>query len=512
MTSTTKAGSDDRFTTNRRRRAVPALLVALVILSILGLTTAPRSGAATPSADDQAAAAALAITWLSSQLNANGGSMPGFSPGASDWGLTADAALALAAGGRSDSTEAQRAVNLLTGATGTYTTWAPTMPEVRVAGATAKVLLVLNTYERSSIVDGVDLESELRSMMETSGAQAGRFNDRVPDPTWNASNAFGQSLAMLALTFSDEGVPAQAVQFLISQQCPSGGFPLTYSDSGCTSDASADTDATALSVQALLSVDQSTDVSDSLIDGLNWLLTQQDSATGAFGGTGPTSGLNTNSTGLIAQTLRAAGWVEGADRGAEWIINSNQLSQLRATGTPASGDVGAIAYNPAALSTAVETGITSQSADQWRRATSQAVLGLGLPIYGMGPAEQVTPPTTSPTTSTSTTTTVAPNSTTTTTPTATTTTVSNTATTTIVVDPHQAAVESESILNSSAGAAARASGAGSDSSRSAQAQSALPRTGSDSTLLVLLGLAMVLTGVAGMATQRRLVAGRGSQE
>ncbi|MCB1256803.1 MAG: LPXTG cell wall anchor domain-containing protein [Microthrixaceae bacterium] len=512
MTSTTKPDSADRAKRKRPARFVPALLATVGALATLGAATAPRTGAATPSATDQATAASNALDWLEVELMANGGSMPGFSPGSSEWGLTADTALALAAGGRTGSTEAQQAVDLLTGAATGYTTWAPTMPEVRVAGATAKVLLVLNTYERSTIVDGVDLEDELRSLMATSGSQAGRFNDRVPDPTWNASNAFGQSLAMLALAFSDNGVPSQSVQFLLSQQCPSGGFPLIYSDGGCSTDSSADTDATALSLQALLSVDRSSGVLNSLVDGLNWLLTQQDSATGAFGGTGPTSGLNTNSTGLIAQTLRAAGWVEGADSAAEWIIDSNQISEPTATGTPAFSDVGAISYNPAALSSALEVGVTSQVSDQWRRATSQAVLALGLPIYGPGQVEPVTSTPTTSTTSTSTTTTVAPNRPTTTEPVATTTTAAGITATTGAGDPNGATVEGESVLRSPTGSTDATSAVTSDSLRSTQSRSTLPRTGSDSTLMVLIGIAMVFTGLASAATQRRLATRRGTQE
>ncbi|MGB3411628.1 MAG: hypothetical protein WBA45_10545 [Microthrixaceae bacterium] len=374
---------------------------------------------------EQSSASESALDWLGSELADHGGSMPGFVPGSTDWGLTADAILAMLLGGRGADPSVGLALDLLGGEVDTYTTWAPSMPEVREAGPTAKALLALLTAGRTGSVAGVDLEIELRSLMATTGSSAGRFTDRTPDPSWDASNGFGQSLAVLALSLTDDGVPTRAVEFLAAQQCPGGGFPLTYTPGGCTSDDSADTDATAVTVQALLVVERTPQVLGALERGVTWLEEKQ-GPTGAFGGTGPTAGPNSNSTGLIAQTLRGAGRTVAADRGASWIIATAQISAAMAAGTPASDEGGAIGYNAAAVEAALGGGITEQVGDQWRRSTTQAVLALGLPTYG-GPTKGPLPPSSPPSTSTSTSTPSAPTTSTPPTPTLPTTSVPATA-------------------------------------------------------------------------------------
>ncbi|MHB1139592.1 MAG: prenyltransferase/squalene oxidase repeat-containing protein, partial [Microthrixaceae bacterium] len=362
-----------RRTPSPRRRVAA---VTLVLTGLAGLYTGARVGAAptAPTAD-----ATSAVDWLGAQLSANGNSMPGFSAGSSDWGLTADAVLAFVAAGRGADAVAQAATDEIESNSNAYTTWDPDVPDVREAGATGKVLLTVRSQGRDgSNVDGVDLEAELRSLMQTSDAQVGRFSDRVPDPTWDASNGFGQTLSMLALSLTDDGVPAEAVDFLLAQQCPAGGFRLAYTSTpGCVGDTSADTDATAMAIQALLGVPRTTQVDAALAEGLHWLLERQDPATGAFGGTGPTAAINANSTGVIAQALRAAGRIDAANRAASWITTTVQLNAGNATGTPAVADLGAIAYERGPLDSALMMGIDPGSADQWRRATVQAVLALG---------------------------------------------------------------------------------------------------------------------------------------
>lgn len=164
-------------------------MFALVVGSLLvtaALAVRPVN-AAQPAPTPEAESA---LGWLSAELSANGGSLPGFTPGSSDWGLTADAVLAFVAAGRATDVAAVTATDRLAQNAETYTTWAPSMPEVLVAGATAKVALVLRSMGRETTVGGVDLEAELRGLIVAEGADLGRFADRVPDPTWDSSNGF----------------------------------------------------------------------------------------------------------------------------------------------------------------------------------------------------------------------------------------------------------------------------------------------------------------------------------
>lgn len=363
------------------RRLAAASLAAAVIASGIALLPAQPAGAAAPRAE-----ATAALDWIESELTANDHGMPGFAPGAFDWGLTADSVLALAAGGRSADAETVATAQNLLGHVSDYATWddfGPDYPGVRIAGAFGKLNLVaeLQGIDDTADTDGYDLEAEVRATMETTGAQAGRFSDVDPHFHSNNANGFGQALAMLGLSYSDDGVPAQAVTFLIDQQCPSGGFRLTYSGTaGCDSDGSADTDTSAMAIQALLVVDRTPAVRNALVKGLDWLEAKQD-ASGGWGGTGPTSNLNANSSGLIAAALKAAGRTEAAEDGSDWIAAAALTAANTGTG-PANDEVGAIAYTYASRDDAIANGIDDGARDQWRRASSQAVLGLGLPDYG----------------------------------------------------------------------------------------------------------------------------------
>ena len=87
---------------------------------------------------------------------------------------------------------------------------------------------------------------------------------------------------------------------------------------------------------------------------------------------GPTASLNANSTGIIAQALRAAGQTGPADKAGAWI-QSLQLTSANAGA--ASADVGAIAYDPGQRDDAIAHGVPSER-DPFRRATSQGVLAL----------------------------------------------------------------------------------------------------------------------------------------
>lgn len=483
-------------------------ILTLVIAVIAGswvATPRPAAGAA----PDPAPRAATALAWLARQLGDHGGTLPGFSPGSTDWGLTTDAVLAFGAAGAQDDPAAIAATDRIATAEAvtTYTTWDPGVPGVRVAGATAKMLLVLATMDRGATVAGVDLDAELRSLVVGSGIQRGRVVDRVPDPAWDASNGFGQALAILALSMTAGGVPPSAVDFLVAQQCPAGGFPLSYSASGsCTDDAMADSDASALAVQALLGVERTVPVRSALDRGASWLLSRQ-GTDGSFGGSGPTAGANANSTGVIAQTLRAAGATDAADRAAGWITSQVQLDAANAAGTPAADHVGAIAYAPGTRTTALAEGITEATADQWRRSTTQAVLALGLAPYGPQDVEPLAPvsttttaaPTTAaPSTTVPTTAVVATTAPTTVAPATTSAPTAATPSSTSTVAGGLATVEVAQRTSSASGSSASSTSGGSPSRTGP-----LPRTGTHTEALVATGLAAIGAGAVLLLARRR---------
>ncbi len=203
-------------------------------------------------------------------------------------------------------------------------------------------------------------------------------------PSATSATGSGKRSRCSASTEPPGGVPPEAVTFLLAQQCPAGGFRLFY-DSGdqCTSDGEADTDATAMAIEALVVQPGAPGASGSLNRAVAWLLAQQDGASGAFVGTGPTATPNANTTGLAAKALRSAGQTAAVSRAGQWIL-SLQLSEDKVVGTPAASDVGAIAYDPASYNAAIAGGVPAEGRDQVRRATAQGVLALPQPASDGG--------------------------------------------------------------------------------------------------------------------------------
>ncbi|WNV88039.1 prenyltransferase/squalene oxidase repeat-containing protein [Umezawaea sp. Da 62-37] len=211
------------------------------------------------------------------------------------------------------------------------------------AGAHAKLLLAAEvTGKDPATFGGVDLATGLRGLLTPSG----RFSDRSAFGDY--SNAFTQSLALLALDRTSAGAPASAVDFLVGTQCPDGGFPLSFGVMPCASDI----DATALVTQALRANGKNLDARE----GLTWLVGVQ-AANGGFGV--GTSAPNANSTGLAAQALWSGGRLLAAVKAKSFL----RTLQVGCAGPVA--DRGAIAYDA--------TGFDPLTAG---RSTAQGVLGL----------------------------------------------------------------------------------------------------------------------------------------
>jgi hypothetical protein len=340
-------------------------------------------------------------------------------------------------------------------------------PDDRFAGALGKSLLLAEITGRNPhAFGGFDLETELRARLQPTGIKAGRFTDdaKFGDPTaasQDFSNGFGQGVAMLALSRTHDGVPASAISFLLDQQCPGGGFRSTYdatppavSTRGCTADAQADPDSTAIALDVLITVPDAAGVHTATTKAVTALLVLQDAAGGFPSAAGT---LDANTTGLAGQALRSAGQTAAADKAATFL-GTVQLTSAQVTGGPAAAEVGAIAFTGTDHDAAVAAGIADSARDKFHRATAQGVLGLGLAPYGV----VATPPVVVTTTTTGATTTTGP--TTTTTAAGATTSTSTSASTTVVAAGSQ------------------------------NGSSPLPKTGTDVIDMVIVGLALLGIG------------------
>ncbi|MBO4210793.1 prenyltransferase/squalene oxidase repeat-containing protein, partial [Micromonospora echinofusca] len=382
----------------RRTRLAVRVTVASALTAFA--VTAPG----TPSTAEPAtgAAARAAATWLAGEFT--DGALPG--PfGGQDWGLTIDGLLALTAADVAGATR-QAAADRLAGHVTSYTTYDDYgIPGFTDGGATAKLLFAAAVAGADPTdFGGHDLRRTTLELIAGAGDQTGRILSRTtPDTGPDASNTFDQSFAVLGLARTGE-VPQDAVDFLVRQQCAAGGFRLYPDVAGAPSpscdaqpDAPLDVDTTAMAVQALLAAatDGSAGAADAARRGADWLTAQQHTD-GSFGGSGPTTGANANSTGLAGQALRAAGRTAPADRADAALV---ALQVTAAGGGAAGADAGAVAYSTEALTAALADGISDAGRDQWRRATSQALLGLaGVPLGRIGLDPPSSPgPTGSPT-------------------------------------------------------------------------------------------------------------------
>ncbi|MBW3602331.1 MAG: cell wall-binding repeat-containing protein [Actinobacteria bacterium] len=173
-------------------------------------------------------------------------------------------------------------------------------------GPLGKTLLaVLAAGGDGNAFAGLDLEAELRALVQEEGGDAGRVGD---------ADVFAQSLAVMALAATEDGAPAAGTAWLASRRCPDGGWPFALETAGdgtsepCAQGGAGHLDTTALAIQALLADPAA---AEEVTGATQWLLAQQGSA-GDFDA-------NANSSGLAAQALRAMGQTDAADAAAAFI-------------------------------------------------------------------------------------------------------------------------------------------------------------------------------------------------
>jgi hypothetical protein len=191
------------------------------------------------------------------------------------------------------------------------------------AGATAKLMLAAEVRGVSvTKFGGVNLPVRLGKLMN----QFGRYKDR--SKFGDFSNAFSQSLAIIALS-RHGGVPSKAVRYLMSSECPNGGFPLSFNKKTCASYP----DATALDVQALLAAGQKA----AAHRGLLWLSRVQEKNGGVADAAGDAP--NANSTGLSGEAFAVGHWTGHAASARAFLLSL----QVRCSGAAASR--GALAFD-----------------------------------------------------------------------------------------------------------------------------------------------------------------------
>ena len=359
------------------RTTVATLATAALTAGVLAAPalTAPAAAAPTSNRTDDMPSKSAA-KWLSKEFNE--GIMVGeFGP---DYGLTIDAGIAMSVAGGFN-----REVRIVAGAI------APKLGEYvgdgekeSYSGALGKAA----TYARVAGYNptnygGVNLITRLEDRVANAdaGATAGRISDK--SEFGDFANVIGQSYAVRALSLANSAEAFAARDYLLKQQCPSGYFRLNFAkadaaDQTCADGAAgseADPDATSLAIINLLeSQDRTPAVQDSLNRAGAWLAARQRKS-GAIRGAGGTAVINTNSTGLGGYALGMLDYRTAASKAAVWVRRLQPVDKYQCK-SALSPDTGAVAYRKDAINAAKTKGITEAARDQWRRATSQAVLGL----------------------------------------------------------------------------------------------------------------------------------------
>jgi hypothetical protein len=253
------------------------------------------------------------------------------------------------------------------------------------SNAVAKALVLAEvTGSDPTSFGGVNLVSKLESLVSNTAPRTGRIEDSVtPTTDPDDANTLGQAYAARGLSVAGSSRAADVTSFLLEQQCSEGYFRLgltadkTATDQTCdggkaAGQSPADSDATSVAVLQLSAIPTpDAAVVTAITTAKQWLVNHQH-ADGSFGGGTSTEVSNANSTGLAAWAL---GDTAASRRAAVWL-RAHQAHDAGACVTALHGDRGALAYDDATLADGRQNGIGTDTQDQWRRATAQALPGL----------------------------------------------------------------------------------------------------------------------------------------
>jgi hypothetical protein len=361
------------------RRSAALLAVPALSLTALAATSVPADAATDP------APAAASAAWLAGQVPDSGLFPSDYGP---QYGLGIDVALGLHAVGGQEAT-VTRIRDAVEAGVNDYVAYSYVDKGVthtgESGGSTAKVLVLSQRVGGDEhAFGGVDLVARMDTLVADSGRVISTA-DGAPDDSYD--NTYIQALAAEGLRGTGSTAYADVVGYLLDQQCPAGFFrgdiPAAPGAQSCGSGDSPDTDSTAQAVLALAGDATAPEVADALDRAKAWLLDAQ-SANGAFGGGPTTEAPNTNSTGLAASALAALGATDAAADAASWI-RAHQATNVRNCVYYAAADLGAIAYDGAAL-TSIQSGaaIDPATQGQFLMATAQALPALQWAQSGTG--------------------------------------------------------------------------------------------------------------------------------
>lgn len=286
---------------------------------------------------------ATAVAWLEAQLT----DADVFGADASSVTKTIDFASGLVRTGADDALLA-RVVSGIDAHIGDYVgTSGDTETASRVAKAAGFYTQAADPHD----VAGLDLITRLEAVIGEDGGL------EVTSGGWAYDDYFNQPAAVVALSEAGSEAAGPARQFLLDGQCADGGWGYvdTSTDpAGCY----ADSDTTSMAILGLLPQVADDAVATAVAAGVAYLVDQQ-AADGSFGESFYTP-YNSNSTGLAAQALQAAGADEAASAAAIWV-RSLQLTGS-ACDVALAAEAGMIAYSDAALAGDLEEGLADRSA------------------------------------------------------------------------------------------------------------------------------------------------------
>lgn len=253
--------------------ASTAVLLFMLLLSSLSAAAYQNSSPADSAAN-----------WLITTHQNDDGGYTSFSAGAnqgpSDVGGTVDALIALASAG-ADTTESLAYLQSDPDALTTYA--------AQHGGAAGKLVLALTAAGADPRdVGGTDAVISLTGHLSATGS-------------YDASTAFDQSLALLALAAVEEPIPAEAITWLVDLQATEGETAGSWDDGFGTV---GNPDNTAMAIMALLASGMTAD--ESPIAAAREFLAQSQLPTGGWA-YGPGLPESANSTALVIQVLRALG-------------------------------------------------------------------------------------------------------------------------------------------------------------------------------------------------------------
>lgn len=377
-----------------RSAAVARSIVALSTVALgAGVLAAPPASAdptpalrsakaATPGTDSTPST--IAAEWIAGELT-NGLLVGKFG---ADFGLTIDTGMAL-------STVASQGATV----TSINTAIEPRIAEYigdgtkeSYAGPIAKAAAFARTAKKNpTSYGGVNLIARLEERTANVPAdpvaepQAAAFAGRIFDKSesGNFANVVGQSYAVRALSLANSTEAGAARDFLLKQQCTSGYFRLNFDKANvpsqsCTegvAGSEADPDATALAVINLVeSGDNTPAVQAALAKAGGWLAARQ-RGSGAIRSAGEGASINTNTTAVGGYAMGLLKNRDAALKAALWVRKNQPVDKYKCR-TALTKDTGAVAYRKDRATDAKTTGIPADARDEWRRATSQAILGL----------------------------------------------------------------------------------------------------------------------------------------